>query len=178
MSVGYKKYDELGAYHWNGTMDGWYGELIKRVPKLFPKKGTILDVGCGDGRMSYLLRNRGLSVVGFDGEEKAIALAQYKVPDVAFYLSDIKDYFSNKTFDYFLAQDVIEHLEEPKELVRIFNEYCDKYMILTTDYKHYSLRRYDYNHFDIKDLEKLFGRKVELLFELSDVYGVKICKKD
>lgn len=177
MSVGFKKYNELGAYHWDDDYFEWYGELIKKVPKLFPKTGSILDVGCGDGRMSHELNKRGLEVIGFDGEEEAIRLAEQKVKEVKFIYSDIKDFKLNRNFDYFLAQDVIEHLKEPQYLVDLFNNYCNKYMILTTDYKHYNLRIYDYNHFDILDLEKLFKTKVELLFELSDVYGVKIWQK-
>jgi 2-polyprenyl-3-methyl-5-hydroxy-6-metoxy-1,4-benzoquinol methylase len=174
MSIHYPKYDELGAYHWGDDFDNWYQEMIGKIPNLFPSEGSVLDVGCGDGRMSYELKKLGLNVTGFDGISTAIRLAKERVEDVDFFVADIDTLTMYKKFDYFLAQDVIEHLKNPDSLVKLFYDNCKEYMILTTDYKHFSLRRYDVAHYDVKDLEKLFDRKVELLFELSIKYGVKI----
>jgi 2-polyprenyl-3-methyl-5-hydroxy-6-metoxy-1,4-benzoquinol methylase len=72
------KYDIGGAYHWKWYLvnyDG-YRDFTNLIVDLLPDSGRLLDVGCGDGLISYLFFRSGFDVVGFDTSETAIQLAK------------------------------------------------------------------------------------------------------
>lgn len=178
MSLGFNKYKDRGAYHWNDRDKGydWYRELAEETVKHFPNEGTVLDVGCGDGYMSAKLKNKGLEVTGFDAEEEAIRWARKKVEGCNFRHAEIET-FGDDPYDYILCQDVIEHVVDPKQVVALFENHCKNYMILSTDNPDIALRRYDYHRFSVQDLKKLFNKhKVELIKQFEHVYLVKITK--
>lgn len=77
----------------------------------------VLDVGCGSGRHSFELSNRGYEVVGIDISEKVISLAENKKPKgstVRFFVGDIRTvdnqvlfdaaYAHNSTMAYFIQE--------------------------------------------------------------------------
>jgi len=68
---------------------------------------TILDAGCGDGRVSNVLKNR-YRVVSIDISEAA--LKHVKPPKVNSTIDHIP--FRKKEFDLVMATDVIEHLQD------------------------------------------------------------------
>lgn len=188
MSIGFNKYFDRGAYHWEAYFgdskevnDTWYREVVDKTLPLFPNKGTLLDIGCGDGLIAGLLSKKGLEVTGFDGEEVSIILAQEKcVGEYAckrFFPEAIETVNINEDFDYMLACDFIEHIQDPQPLVKLFTEHCKNYMILSTDLPHFGLRRHDYHRYSVDDLKKLFAPyKVEMMFETDFIYAVKITK--
>ena len=72
------KYDIGGGYHWKWYLvnfDG-YRDFTNNLVDLIPKAGRLLDVGCGDGLISYLFFRSGLDVVGIDTSETGIQLAK------------------------------------------------------------------------------------------------------
>lgn len=80
---------------------------------------NILDVGCGGGILSIPLARVGGNVTGIDPAEESILVAQKKaeaeVLKVDFTSSSIENF--NKTeFDMVLLMDVIEHVEDAREL--------------------------------------------------------------
>ena len=88
----------------------------------------ILDAGCGDGVLSWMLAVRGAKVYGIDIDEKAIRIAKEKCRNinVNFCVASIYDIpFPSRCFDSILCIDVIEHLQKPhkalNELKRVWN---------------------------------------------------------
>lgn len=81
----FKKYESLGAYHWDWyeTNYGGYRDLVNLALKHIPDKrgATILDVGCGDGFTSFKLYQKGLKVLGIDTNHYAIKLAREKTEE-------------------------------------------------------------------------------------------------
>ena len=71
------KYDIGGAYHWKWYLLNFddYRDFTNAILELYPDPGRILDIGCGDGLISYLFFRLGFDVVGFDTSETAIQLA-------------------------------------------------------------------------------------------------------
>ena len=71
------KYDIGGAYHWKWYLLNFddYRDFTNGILDLYPDPGRILDIGCGDGLISYLFFRLGFDVVGFDTSETAIQLA-------------------------------------------------------------------------------------------------------
>lgn len=60
---------------------------------------SVLDAGCGTGRVGCELARRGLEVVGVDIDPKMLATARYKAPNVDWRLADLATVDLGRTFD-------------------------------------------------------------------------------
>ncbi|TXC77127.1 class I SAM-dependent methyltransferase [Luteibaculum oceani] len=106
-------------------------ELNLSVPK-------VLDVGCGNGHISIGLARLGCEVTGIDIDAQSIAtanehygeLANFKVLDVA----ELGKFFSPEHFDLIVCSEVLEHLEQPTEMVKHLFPFLSKTgkLIVTT----------------------------------------------
>lgn len=104
-----EKYAEIWEYEeYSRVSPGvYYSDLFFRMVK--PTAGqSVLDVGAGGGAASRVLKDRGLSVKGFD-----ITDVGWKHPDIQLMLGCIwRDLpvGSSPPFDYAYCCDVMEHL--------------------------------------------------------------------
>ncbi|WP_264005239.1 class I SAM-dependent DNA methyltransferase [Mycolicibacterium sphagni] len=53
--------------------------------------GSVLDAGCGTGRVAIELANRGISVVGVDADAGMLAAARAKAPQLSWIEADLVD---------------------------------------------------------------------------------------
>ena len=60
---------------------------------------SVLDAGCGSGRVAIELARRGIDVVGVDVDASMLATAQRRAPDVAWIESDLATLDLGRTFD-------------------------------------------------------------------------------
>jgi tRNA (uracil-5-)-methyltransferase TRM9 len=87
--------------------------------KYFTDGQKVLDVGCGNGRMTQLLADKKIEYVGCDISSKLINIAkakcqQYNFKTVDFQVADIRQLpWSDDTFDVLLAVAVLHHLPHP-----------------------------------------------------------------
>ena len=60
----FNKYDLGGAYHWKWYLVNYddYRDFSNSLVDLMTAPGRLLDVGCGDGLISYLYFRRGFDV--------------------------------------------------------------------------------------------------------------------
>ena len=112
----------------------------------------VLDVGCGDARLSSNLLPLGANVVGFDIHQKALAKAKEK--GLKTVLGDLEKpwTFANNQFDIVFLLDVLEHVVDIehclKESSRVLKP-TGKIIIAFP------------NHFDLRNrLHILFGRGI------------------
>ncbi|KKS55121.1 MAG: Methyltransferase type 12 [Candidatus Magasanikbacteria bacterium GW2011_GWA2_42_32] len=80
---------------------------------------SVLDVGCGDGAFLNFLKeqNRGLNLTGVDISEQALSVARERgfealQADVSSALP-----FKDKTFDYSVCSEVLEHIANSEDLL-------------------------------------------------------------
>lgn len=73
----------------------------------------VLDIGCGDGRTLWTLKQLGCDVVGVEFDGEAVATARELGLDVRLGSLDEQG-FAPATFDAVLMSHVIEHLPDPK----------------------------------------------------------------
>ena len=89
-----------------------------------PSHGTILDYGCGPGRISTLLAGRGFRVLGVDPSSAMIAAARQQRLDshqVEFQLCESRPLDGQReAFDAIVCSSVIEYELHPVELLRRF----------------------------------------------------------
>jgi SAM-dependent methyltransferase len=60
---------------------------------------TVLDAGCGTGRVAIELARRGIDVVGVDLDRPMLDAAQSKAPDITWVLADLLDVDLARRFD-------------------------------------------------------------------------------
>ena len=79
----FRKYEIGGAYHWKWYLADYLGyrTFVRNIMAELPNAGRVLDIGCGDGLMSFASFRRGLSVIGIDNNELAVGLAEIVCAD-------------------------------------------------------------------------------------------------
>jgi ubiquinone/menaquinone biosynthesis C-methylase UbiE len=84
----------------------------------YVKKGNVLDIACGTGYGSKILRDAGAEkVIGVDISSEAIgsAFRNYKINGLEFTTGDILDIdFQEKSFDMITCFETIEHVQDQK----------------------------------------------------------------
>jgi SAM-dependent methyltransferase len=131
------KYDN-GPYHWVWYREnhGGHHEFTDMLVDFFPDLGTLVDIGCGDGLNSSLLAQKGFEVTGYDIDKTAIKFANRfsakMEVDVKFEAKGFED-MPNKKYDYCLCHAVIEHVKNPKALLKKIRRVTKRYAIIGTD---------------------------------------------
>lgn len=64
---------------------------------------SVLDAGCGTGRVAMELARRGLDVVGVDLDPAMLAVARDKAPFISWMEADLSDFDLARTFDGIVA---------------------------------------------------------------------------
>jgi 2-polyprenyl-3-methyl-5-hydroxy-6-metoxy-1,4-benzoquinol methylase len=133
-----KKYNKFNAYQ-QGRFDTVV-EMLKNIEGIESKK--ILDMGCGDGALTYLVAREGYDVTGIDNSKEGIEIAKNKFIEYhlepKFILSDVIDTeLETEKYDVIFSSDVIEHLVVPEKIVAEAHRLLksDGTFILTTPYK-------------------------------------------
>ena len=80
-------------------------------------KSTVLDVGCGLGYSLLELESMKCKAYGIDPDKNAFKLAKkFKLNFKVGFITD--NPFKNIKFDYILANQVLEHTNNPNEFVK------------------------------------------------------------
>lgn len=94
---------------------------LEKIKQIFEKekRGKILDLGCGRGDYSKMLKDFGFEVVACDLDEEGF---KYK-GEIEFKKYDLNRTlaFEDNSFDYVLLLEVLEHLKNPYEFLKEVN---------------------------------------------------------
>ena len=79
------------------------------------RPGTrVIDLGCGSGVFTDLLKKRGFDSVGVDLSPRLIAVARRSYPGVEFVEGDVEKLpFADASFDGVLLSGIVHHLPDP-----------------------------------------------------------------
>jgi SAM-dependent methyltransferase len=84
--------------------------------------GSVLDAGCGTGRVAIELVRRGVDAVGVDLDDELLAAARAKAPQVRWHLADLATVRLGRTFDVVvLAGNVMIFVAPGTEAVVLAN---------------------------------------------------------
>ena len=99
-----------------------FKKLLKDVLK-YRKNGKLLDIGCGPGYLMEEAKELGFDVYGVEVGQKASDIAKKKFGNEKIYNGIIeKSNFQNNSFDIIMMSDVLEHVENPLELLKKLKE--------------------------------------------------------
>jgi 2-polyprenyl-3-methyl-5-hydroxy-6-metoxy-1,4-benzoquinol methylase len=125
------KYERFGAYHWrevepwptryNAVLAARYQVLLGAMDS---NARRVLDIGCGDGTLTFRLARLGQHVWGIDDALLPLRLARKefdrrgaKRPPVLASADARQLPFANEVFDCVVLADVIEHISAPDTVV-------------------------------------------------------------
>ena len=102
--------------------DHWWHQhkrnVVKQFINQFARKGKVLDIGSGTGKILEELKNNGWQVYGVDGEKEAIVWSQKR--GINCQLLDVtkeKLPFADNYFDLVLALDFLEHIPDEHSVI-------------------------------------------------------------
>lgn len=179
----FDKYQTRGAYHYQWYNSGepdWYKKCVDRCLSFCSRNNiadynNVLDVGCGDGLVSDLLYDNGFDVTGIDNDETAIQLAREHGQGV-FRLEDINKPFKGR-WELMVCLNVIEHLEDPEAIKRIFDRNITKAAIIITDMPQKNPSPYHVKEFTPYELKQMFHTRKVVPFKIDDnFHGIEVYK--
>lgn len=100
----YESSDTAVAYD-EASADGWLRDREAAVVDRYftDRDGRLLDLGCGTGRTTAPLAERGYDVVGVDVSAEMVARARRRHPELSFAVGDATDLdYDDDSFDYVL----------------------------------------------------------------------------
>jgi len=129
-----KEYDsvqEIDDYRVKTTID-----ICKRI-MISSEKIKILDIGCGKGIITNLIRQvyPNSEITGLDYSLSAINYASKKFPSIDFIVSDANILpFKTNTFDLVIMNNIFEHIVSPISVILNVNKVLKKngYLIIST----------------------------------------------
>ncbi|MFW6040842.1 MAG: class I SAM-dependent DNA methyltransferase [Thermoplasmatota archaeon] len=98
-----KSYDEIAEEYCNKTSKKgdreFQKKMLDRTLNMLPPKPRIIDIGCGDGRDTHYLFEKGADVVGIDLSRNMVRLARRKYPNCTILHMDMREtIFPENTF--------------------------------------------------------------------------------
>lgn len=126
----YRQIDKWNFCEFNSFVQARYEKHVQLILKYIGSKRNntkepirILDVGCGDGVLLYLLSKKlgqeGVKYYGINLSKEALEVAKKKLPFVIFsHMGAYSTGFDSSFFDIVISSDVIEHVNFPKKMIK------------------------------------------------------------
>jgi len=162
--------------YWDDLLDsGTWGKgrwkLYKKLIKYFPKKRkmTALDIGCAVGHGLIELANKlqNISFEGCDFSDKGIKQAKKLYGNkMNFFVHDVYKDDLIKKYDFILFIETLEHINNPKKIIRKYLKYCNEKIFVTVPYKQglwkEHIYRFDeYSFKEFKEFKKYYIHKIK-----------------
>jgi len=151
-----KEFIELNNYYPRYLIRKW--NVLRLMKKYIPKKGSLIDVGCGKGSFGLYMHKLGYDVDLLDFTDK-IDTSNYPIN---YYNTHFLSFVSEKKYDIATSFEVIEHIKEERiffeKLVQLVKP--GGYIILSIPSKMKLWNESDelaghYRRYEKKDLEQL-----------------------
>lgn len=91
-----------------------YGEAVAKLLKL-DKDALVLDLGCGNGRLTHWLSMQGYSVIGLDGSQELLEIARRNYPSLSFIHADATEFSLMGQVDGVFSNAVLHWIEKKKQ---------------------------------------------------------------
>lgn len=141
-----------------------YGYYLKKAEKYLPQKGSLLEIGCGNGFfLEEALRQGYKTVAGVEPGEPSIAKARADIRPFIKQGMFSKEMFANQKFDCICIFQTLDHLIDPNKVI------SDAYAILNPGGIIISI-----NHNEKALTAKIFGEKSPIIdIEHTYLYNPK-----
>jgi len=95
------------------------------------KNSNVLDIGCGNGSLTYDLAKKARKVVAIDFDKNSIqnAIKRFNKGNIRYIVGDATKYKFEEFFDYIILSNVLEHIKERKQLLLKIKHFA-KYLLI------------------------------------------------
>jgi 2-polyprenyl-3-methyl-5-hydroxy-6-metoxy-1,4-benzoquinol methylase len=87
---------------------------------------NVLDLACGAGTLTAMLRGRFKRIVGVDASSKHLEQARAALPEAEFHQCLIEDFTSAERFGTILMLNILEHVVDPVAILRKAATFLEK----------------------------------------------------
>ena len=109
--MSYKSWNADEYARFSKGQEKWAKELIKKLS--LNGKESILDLGCGDGKITYQLSQlTDGHVTGIDKSRSMIALAQERFPSVDFRVMDVRSMVFDRRYDVIFSNAALHWVRD------------------------------------------------------------------
>jgi len=163
LNYGFDYFDnhDYGVGYGGYRYDGRYADAAHQLVDAFGLKegDSILEIGCAKGYILYEFQQLGMHVTGLDASTYAIAHAKEEIRDKIILNSNACLPFTDGSFDFVLAKEVIPHLEASQalklvsECMRVTKDKTKLFLELQcaeTDESAAMMKTWDVTHLTIK----------------------------
>jgi 2-polyprenyl-3-methyl-5-hydroxy-6-metoxy-1,4-benzoquinol methylase len=116
--MSYYEHEEI-----NNAIVGLFAEAKKNENKT----GTVLDIGCGRGRLDLEIETFGFRVTGIDDSSVACETARTRLSEVIelnlMDFAKVEHILGERRFDWLMMTDVLEHLPYPEKALEFYKQY-------------------------------------------------------
>jgi SAM-dependent methyltransferase len=113
-----REYDPFAAIYNRYWGEEYRAGVLPVVERLLlsriPRNASVLDVCCGTGQFTQVVRERGFEMAGLDASGAMIAFAKRNAPVIPFTIADVRDFSLGRRFDG--AYSVFESLNHVPDL--------------------------------------------------------------
>ena len=110
----------------NEHFDSWHQDTVNELKRDISRAilsrynfSTVLDIGCGKGTFTHLLKKENNTVTGIDVSSTAIKKAQARYPEIVFKCIDCRELLQlNQSFDLVVAIETLSYLKNWKSLIK------------------------------------------------------------
>jgi len=91
----------------------------------------VLDIGCGNGALTYELAKKAKNVLAIDKDYKNIkkAKAKYNAENIEYIAADVTKYEFKQKFDAVILSNVLEHIKERRIFLLKIKKLSSKFLI-------------------------------------------------
>jgi trans-aconitate methyltransferase len=93
---------------------------------------SILDVGCGEGMFTSLLKKKNNNVSGIDVSPTAIKKANIRFKNIDFFVGDIKTDVILKHYDLIVLKEILSYVENWRKTIKDLSK-ISKYLFVSLD---------------------------------------------
>ena len=127
-AAGVKRFADYDPFAWLYTHywgDEFHRQAMPVLEQLIlnrvPPRAAILDLCCGDGRITNLLARRGYEMTGLDGSEQMLIYAGARNPNIRWLLADARRFDLPGAFHGAISTfDALNHVMSARELRAVF----------------------------------------------------------
>ncbi|MFA6422514.1 MAG: class I SAM-dependent methyltransferase [Candidatus Buchananbacteria bacterium] len=153
------------------TRDKWW-QAFGNFQKYVKDRGSVLDLGCGNGRMAKLFENTGISYLGIDNSQELIKIGKERFKDhknISFEVGDVVDlHLADNSCDLILMIAALHHIPTKELRLKIL---ADIYKAMKNDSV---LVLYNWNLWQWGYRKKYWPRLLDYKFKIKNgVWSLK-----
>ena len=180
-----KNYEEIAEQFNETRKKHLWPELVELV-KGINSGDSVLDIGCGNGRLLEALQDKQVNYLGIDSSAKLIELARVKYPNMKFAVGDVLELsqIPEINFNYVFCIAVLQHIPSRKlqiDAVRqLRNKINENGRVVISVWNMWAQKKYRRLVLKFALLKLIKKNKMELgdiLFDWKNAQGMVVSKR-